>query len=253
MNGTWSLYGVDDVSGDIATITGWKLTFESNDYTCGLASNFDVSGRVVTSGGRVFGLTAYSKTLNSAIKQVYANIGKVSFEGVQYRNDIAYRALFAGTDDETPPEPTATTTECVDGKVYDEGKKACVAPEDSSLNNDERYRAVRELAYAGQPAAALRVLMAMTEGQSDRVLTYTGFLNRQMGNWEAGIAAYEMALQINPDNILARSYFGQALVLMNETDMAAAQLDEIRKRGGAGTWAEQSLATAILTGTTTTY
>jgi tetratricopeptide (TPR) repeat protein len=156
-------------------------------------------------------------------------------------------AFAAGSDDAEPPQPTATTTECTDGKVFDEEKKECVAPEDSSLNNDARYRAVRELAYDGQPEAAMRVLAAMTEGQTDRVLTYTGFLNRQLGNWEAGIAAYEMALTINPDNLLARSYFGQALVLMNETDMANAQLDEIRNRGGVGTWAETSLATAILT------
>ncbi|MGL4320296.1 MAG: hypothetical protein ACRCS3_05475, partial [Paracoccaceae bacterium] len=162
-------------------------------------------------------------------------------------------ALAAGSDDPEPPQPTATTTECTDGKVFDEDKKECVAPEDSSLNNDDRYRAVREFAYAGQPQAAMRVLAAMTEGESDRVLTYTGFLNRQMGNWEAGIAAYEMALEINPDNILARSYFGQALVLMNETDMANAQLYEIRARGGAGTWAEASLARAILTGQTENY
>jgi len=34
MNGTWNLYGVDDSSGDFSTITGWQLTFESNDYAC---------------------------------------------------------------------------------------------------------------------------------------------------------------------------------------------------------------------------
>ncbi len=33
-NGTWTLYGKDDVSGDVATITGWKLTFVGNDYVC---------------------------------------------------------------------------------------------------------------------------------------------------------------------------------------------------------------------------
>lgn len=164
-----------------------------------------------------------------------------------------FAAFAAGSDDAEPPQPTATTTECTDGKVFDEDKKECVVPEDSSLNNDERYLAVRELAYAGQPEAAMRVLAAMTEGETDRVLTYTGFLNRQLGNWEAGIAAYEMALTINPDNILARSYFGQALVLMNETGLANAQLDEIRSRGGAGSWAETALAQAILTGETTTY
>ncbi|MGL5011043.1 MAG: hypothetical protein ACRC6I_14285 [Paracoccaceae bacterium] len=164
-----------------------------------------------------------------------------------------FAAFAAGSDDTEPPKPTATTLECTDGKVYDEDTKECVEPEDSSLNNDERYGAVREFAYAGQPEAAMRVLAAMTEGQTDRVMTYTGFLNRQMGNWEAGIEAYEIALEINPDNLLARSYFGQALVLMNETSLAQAQLNEIRARGGAGSWPEQSLAQAILTGTTTTY
>jgi len=34
LNGTWNLYGVDDVSGDFASIGGWKLTFEANDYAC---------------------------------------------------------------------------------------------------------------------------------------------------------------------------------------------------------------------------
>ncbi|MBP7415153.1 MAG: M36 family metallopeptidase [Pyrinomonadaceae bacterium] len=48
MNGAWSLYGVDDASGDVATITGWKLTFEANDYACAVtAADVEVSGRVL--------------------------------------------------------------------------------------------------------------------------------------------------------------------------------------------------------------
>jgi len=39
MNGTWSLYGVDDVSGDVSTIAGWKLTFEGNEYICQYVPN----------------------------------------------------------------------------------------------------------------------------------------------------------------------------------------------------------------------
>ncbi len=68
------------------------------DMICFHAGTKQNGTDVVTAGGRVFGLTSYAKTLNSAIKQVYANIDKVSFEGVQYRNDIAYRALFVETD-----------------------------------------------------------------------------------------------------------------------------------------------------------
>lgn len=164
-----------------------------------------------------------------------------------------FAAFAAGSDNPEPPKPTETTTVCTDGQVYSEETKACVGPEEQTLNNDQRYDAVRELAHAGRTEDAMRVLAAMTEGDTDRVLTYVGFLNRQMGNWEAGLAAYDRALAINPDNVLARSYYGQALVLMNETALATAQLDEIRARGGAGTWADYALADAIATGTTTTY
>lgn len=51
------------------------------------------NGSVITAGGRVFGLTAWADKIDGTIKNVYANIGKVKFEGVQYRRDIAGRAL----------------------------------------------------------------------------------------------------------------------------------------------------------------
>ena len=52
-------------------------------------------GDVITSGGRVFGLTSWADDINSAVKQVYANVDKVSFDGMQFRKDIAYRAYSA--------------------------------------------------------------------------------------------------------------------------------------------------------------
>ena len=58
---------------------------------------------------------------------------------------------------------------------------------------------------------------------------------------------------MNPQNILARSYYGQLLVQMDEMQMAEAQLDAIRGAGGTGTWAETALAQAITSGVTTTY
>jgi tetratricopeptide (TPR) repeat protein len=164
-----------------------------------------------------------------------------------------FAAFAAGGDDPKPPVETETSTVCTDGQIYDEETKACVDPEEQTLHDDQRYDAVRELAYAGRTEDAMRVLASMTEGETDRVLTYLGFINRQMGNWEAGLAAYDRALAINPDNMLARSYYGQALVMMNEMELASLQLDEIRVRGGAGTWAETALADAIATGRTATY
>lgn len=162
-------------------------------------------------------------------------------------------ALAAGSDDSEPPAPTETTTECEKGTVWDEKTKTCIKAEDTSLNDDQRYDAVRELAYAGRPDEALAVLATMTEGETSRVMTYQGFLLRQTGRIEEGIAAYERAIAMDPANILARSYYGQLLVQMDETQLAQAQLDAIRLAGGSGTWAETALAGAITTGVTYTY
>jgi tetratricopeptide (TPR) repeat protein len=164
-----------------------------------------------------------------------------------------YAALAVGSDDSEPPKPTETTTECEEGLVWDEKTKTCVKPDDQSLNDDQRFGAVRELAYAGRYEAAQVVLAAMTEGETSRVMTYRGFLLRQTGQIEDGIAAYERALALDPANILARSYYGQLLVQMDEIALAEAQLTQIRAHGGQGTWAEQSLANAIATGVTYTF
>jgi tetratricopeptide (TPR) repeat protein len=162
-------------------------------------------------------------------------------------------ALAAGSDDSEPPTPTETTTECAEGEVWDEKSKACIKAEDSSLNDDQRFGAVRELAYAGRPDEAMRVLASMREGETSRVMTYQGFLLRQTGRIEEGIAAYERAIAMDPGNILARSYYGQLLVQMDELAMAETQLTLIRASGGTGTWAETALATAIKTGVTYTF
>lgn len=162
-------------------------------------------------------------------------------------------AFAAGSDDSEPPKPTETTTECAKGEVWDEKTATCIKAESSLLDDDQRFGAVRELAYADRPEEALDILALMTEGETARVMTYQGFLLRQTGEIEEGIAAYERAIAMEPGNILARSYYGQLLVQMNETDMAQLQLAAIRMHGGGGTWAEQSLAAAIDTGVTYTY
>ncbi len=166
---------------------------------------------------------------------------------------LPFGAFAAGGDTTAPPKPTQTTTTCKDGEVWDEKTKLCTAPEDARLNEDTRFDAVRELAYADRPEDALRVLASMHEGETDRVLTYLGFANRKAGRFEQGLAFYAQALAKNPDNILARSYLGQAYVDMGETALATAELDEIRARGGIGGWAEASLRQALVTGQTISY
>ena len=63
------------------------------DMICFHAGTKQSGPDVVTSGGRVFGLTAWSSDIASAVEKVYANIDMVAFDGIQYRKDIAHRAL----------------------------------------------------------------------------------------------------------------------------------------------------------------
>ena len=58
---------------------------------------------------------------------------------------------------------------------------------------------------------------------------------------------------VNPDNILARSYMGQAFVEQGDTANAKLQLAEINARGGKGTWPAFSLRKAIQSGAGYSY
>jgi phosphoribosylamine--glycine ligase len=47
----------------------------------------------VTNGGRVLGVTARGADLRTAVERAYEAVGKISFDGMQYRRDIAQRGL----------------------------------------------------------------------------------------------------------------------------------------------------------------
>ncbi|HOK77064.1 MAG TPA: phosphoribosylamine--glycine ligase [Verrucomicrobiota bacterium] len=53
-------------------------------------------GQIVTSGGRVLGVTAWGPTLKEARDTAYAAVERIRFEGAQYRPDIAAKALPTG-------------------------------------------------------------------------------------------------------------------------------------------------------------
>ena len=52
-------------------------------------------GRLVTSGGRVLGVTATADTLGEAVAEAYETAGLIDFENAYYRHDIGERALSA--------------------------------------------------------------------------------------------------------------------------------------------------------------
>jgi phosphoribosylamine--glycine ligase len=53
-------------------------------------------GELVTSGGRVLGVTALGETIEDAVGRAYAAVGEIRFPGMQYRRDIGRRAIGRG-------------------------------------------------------------------------------------------------------------------------------------------------------------
>jgi phosphoribosylamine--glycine ligase len=50
-------------------------------------------GRLVTAGGRVLTVVSCGATFQSAIERAYEGVGKIRFDGMQYRRDIGRKAL----------------------------------------------------------------------------------------------------------------------------------------------------------------
>ena len=51
------------------------------------------NGETVTSGGRVLCVTGWGENIPEALEVAYGRVGRISFEGMQYRRDIGYQAL----------------------------------------------------------------------------------------------------------------------------------------------------------------
>ena len=54
-------------------------------------TKFNEEGAIVTSGGRVLGLTALGNDLQEARQKAYSAVGLINFEGMQYRKDIGLK------------------------------------------------------------------------------------------------------------------------------------------------------------------
>ena len=59
-------------------------------FHCGTKES---GGRILTSGGRVLSVTGTGATLREAVDKAYDAVGKISFEKMFFRRDIAHRAF----------------------------------------------------------------------------------------------------------------------------------------------------------------
>jgi len=57
------------------------------------AGTADNNGQIVTSGGRVLGVTGWADTLSQTLEKVYGAVEAVNFDGAHYRKDIGQKAL----------------------------------------------------------------------------------------------------------------------------------------------------------------
>ena len=69
-------------------ITGLDENGQLPGVTVYHAGTAQKDGKLVTSGGRVLGVTALGKTLDEALEKAYAAVEKIHFDGAHYRHDI---------------------------------------------------------------------------------------------------------------------------------------------------------------------
>ena len=142
-------------------------------------------------------------------------------------------------------EPTSTIKNCKKGEVYDKKKKQCMDKDSAMLDDDQLLDNGRALAYAGRFDEAFDVLNEIKNKQTAEVQNYLGFSSRKSGDVETGLTYYRVALTLDPDYTLARSYMGQALLNKGDRAGALLQLAEIEKRVGKDVYEYKLLAASL--------
>ncbi|AKV04439.1 Phosphoribosylamine--glycine ligase [Labilithrix luteola] len=74
---------------DGKTIHGLEAAASMPDVKVFYSGTRSAEGGVVTSGGRILGVTARAGALADAVQRAYAAVAKIQFEGAHYRRDIA--------------------------------------------------------------------------------------------------------------------------------------------------------------------
>ncbi|AZZ97020.1 phosphoribosylamine--glycine ligase [Pseudoalteromonas sp. R3] len=73
-------------------ISGLRVTYSEGEKVFHAGTKQD-GDAVVTAGGRVLCATALGHTVTEAQKRAYALVQEINWDGVEYRTDIAYRAI----------------------------------------------------------------------------------------------------------------------------------------------------------------
>jgi tetratricopeptide (TPR) repeat protein len=137
------------------------------------------------------------------------------------------------------------TPSCKPGYVYDTNKQTCVKANSGLLDDEQLYQQGRALAVGGHYEEALGALAAVQNQNDSRVLTMIGYAKRKLGSFGEGMAYYQQALAIDPDNADTREYLGEAYVETGRMDLAKAELANVQALCGTECEQYQDLAAAI--------
>ncbi|HLO25206.1 MAG TPA: phosphoribosylglycinamide synthetase C domain-containing protein, partial [Geobacteraceae bacterium] len=74
-------------------ISGLKEAGQIEDLVVFHAGTAIRDGQIVTSGGRVLGVTALGDTVQEAIDRAYRGVAAITWEGAHYRKDIGQKAV----------------------------------------------------------------------------------------------------------------------------------------------------------------
>ena len=122
-------------------------------------------------------------------------------------------------------------TECERGEVYSDREKRCVPEDSAAATEADRFETGRALAHAGRLAEAI-ALLDRADANSADVQNYLGFAHRKAGRLDRAVEHYRLALAIDPNHTLARSYLGQAMLASGDREGAREQLRRIRAATG---------------------
>lgn len=143
---------------------------------------------------------------------------------------------------------TTTTPNCVDkygaGWAYSASQGKCVKV--SELDDKQLYTDGRALALAGYYTSALDTLNAIRDKHDAMVLTMIGYSTRKLGHTTEGIAIYQQALAIDPNNVNTHEYLGEGYIVAGRVDLARAELGTLKNLCGTGCEQYRDLNNALL-------
>lgn len=122
---------------------------------------------------------------------------------------------------------------CQVGYVWNVAAGMCQRVSVSKADDKTLYTQGRALALAGKYAQAITMLKAVRHPDA---MTYTmlGFSERKSGNFDRALAYYAEALDIEPNNVNAHEYLGEAYVEQGKIDLAKAELLKVKAVCGTG-------------------